>query len=75
MMKFNLRVDESNTTHVHCTLFTDGANCGRLTFRQEEYGPFARTLLMGSLRMPSSVNVSAGAAVMASTAEKARRQQ
>ena len=46
-MNFHLRVDESNSTHVHLTVFANGANCGHLTMRPQEYSAFMQGLVNG----------------------------
>jgi len=44
----NLHVTFVGGEHVRCSLFMNGALCGRLTFRIGEYQIFGAALLMGS---------------------------
>ncbi len=46
--KVNLRVDSVNDTHVHTTLFMNGAMCGSLVFCIGEYQIFAAALGIGA---------------------------
>lgn len=46
-MRFKLRVDKQDT-HVHCTLFAGGANCGTLCFRPDEFKTISDILLGGA---------------------------
>lgn len=54
-MDFHLRVDDANPAHVRCTLFANGANCGQLTMRPNEYSAFGRALLVGARRLMDPV--------------------
>ena len=48
--KVTLRVDRANPSHVHCTLFMDGANCGSLVLKPEEC-EFLRSTLLATDRL------------------------
>lgn len=43
----NLRVDYVNDQHVHCSLFMNGVNCGKLIFRTGEYQIFTAAIGLG----------------------------
>jgi hypothetical protein len=49
-MRVNLRVESVDGEHVFCTLFMNGANCGRLVLRIGEYQILAAALLLGSVQ-------------------------
>ena len=50
-MRIYLCVDTTTPTHVYCTLFVSGTNCGQLTFRHNEYSAFGRALILGGLHI------------------------
>jgi hypothetical protein len=37
---FTIRIDSSNPAHTHFTVFANGANCGTLTMRPDEFDAF-----------------------------------
>jgi len=42
--RLRLRLDRSTGTHMFCSVFMNGALCGRLTFTREEYSTFLQAL-------------------------------
>jgi hypothetical protein len=46
-MKIHLRIDESNPTHTRFTVFANGANCGTLVLRTDEFFHFHQIVGMG----------------------------
>ena len=59
MMRFHLRVDDSNPAHIRFSVFANGARCGQLVMRPDEYSTFGRGLLLGchDIRPHTSVQV------------------
>jgi hypothetical protein len=57
LMRFHLRVDDSNPAHVRFIVFANGANCGQLTMTQLEYSTFGRGLLIGCLDISPKTSV------------------
>ncbi len=45
-MNLKIRVDAHGADHVHFTVFANGANCGELTMRTEEFDRFVAALSM-----------------------------
>ena len=39
-MKLKLRIDKQNPEHTHFTVFCNGANCGTLCMRNDEFKSF-----------------------------------
>ncbi len=58
-MKIHLRIDESNPSHTRFTIFANGANCGQLCMRNEEFHNFHQILSL-SMRPPIDTFVSSG---------------
>jgi hypothetical protein len=50
-MKLHLRLDHVNSSHIHQTVFFNGANCGTLNLRHGEYQILGAALLLGSEQM------------------------
>ena len=48
MEQFTLRHDSFNGTHARVTLFANGAHCGNLTLRTEEWIAFCAALKMAA---------------------------
>ena len=46
-LKLHLRVEEENSTHVHFTVFANGANAGTLCLTSEEWTQFVEQLSLG----------------------------
>lgn len=51
MQRINIRLDTINEVHSHCTIFMNGANCGKLTFRLHEYRHFVECIMLGSQQL------------------------
>lgn len=47
--RINIRLDRADSQHTHCTLFMNGASCGKLIFRNEEYEVFVKCITLGAI--------------------------
>ena len=59
-MKIHLRADEANGTHTKVTVFMNSANCGQLTFREEEAIFFHGLVTRSKYLIPSDDVVTSG---------------
>lgn len=56
----HLRADSANGFHTKVTVFMSGANCGQLTFREDEASAFHEIIMRTSWKLPEDMLKSSG---------------